>query len=77
MQAGDHIAARQELDDALAAGVEDVRDLTSLMRVKYANNPGKLAEWAAATHIERTPRRARPKPPDSAGSPTPSAPPSS
>ena len=27
------------------------------MKVKYANNPGKLAEWAAATHIERAPRR--------------------
>jgi len=40
---GDHIAARQELDDALARGVEIVRKLTSLMKVKYANNPGKLA----------------------------------
>jgi len=72
---GDHIAARQELDDELAGGLEDVRDLTSFMKVQYANNPGKLAEWAAATHIERAPRRAKPKPPDSAGSPTPPAPP--
>jgi len=68
---GDHITARQELDDELAGGVEDVRNLTSLMKVRYANNPGKLAEWAAATHIERAPRRARTKPPNSAGSPTP------
>lgn len=74
---GDHIAARRELDDALAAGVEDVRGLTSLMKVKYANNPGKLAEWAAATHIERAPRRAKPKPPASAETPTPPTPPSS
>jgi hypothetical protein len=71
---GDHISARQELDDELAGGVEDVRDLTGFMKVKYANNPGKLAEWAAATHIERAPRRSKPKPPD-AGSPTPPAPP--
>ena len=70
---GDHIAARQELDDALARGVEIVRKLTSLMKVKYANNPGKLAEWAAATHIERAPRRARAKP-TPAGSPTPPPP---
>src|SRR5205807_10051873 len=48
---GDHIAARRELDNELAAGVEDGRDLTSFMKVKYANNPGKLAGWAAATHI--------------------------
>jgi hypothetical protein len=67
---GDHISARQELDDALARAVELVRKLTSLMKVKYANNPGKLAEWAAATHIERAPRRRAPAPP-SAGSPTP------
>src|SRR5882672_3415513 len=64
---GDHISARQELDDALARGVELVRKLTGLMKVKYANNAGKLAEWTAATHIERAPKRAKPKPPDSAG----------
>lgn len=71
---GDHISARQELDDALGRGVEVVRKLTSLMKVKYANNAGKLAEWTAATHVERAPKRARTKPPDSAGSPTPPAP---
>ena len=68
---GDHISARQELDDALGRGVEIVRKLTSLMKVKYANNAGKLAEWAAATHIERAPKRARPKPPGSGTGPTP------
>jgi hypothetical protein len=73
---GDHIAARRELDDALARGVEIVRKLTSLMKVRYANNPGKLAEWAAATHIERAPRRRRTPTPDSAGSPPPPTPPS-
>ena len=30
---GDHVAARRELDDALARGVEIVRKLTSLMKV--------------------------------------------
>lgn len=74
---GDHIAARRELDDALGRGVEAVRKLTSLMKVKYTNNPGKLAEWTAATHIERAPRRTRTNTPDSAGgqtSPSPSSP---
>jgi hypothetical protein len=51
-----------------------VRKLTSLMKVKYANNPGKLAEWIAATHIERAPRRTKPKPPGPAGSRTPPPP---
>jgi len=72
-----HIAADRELDDALARGVEIVRKLTSLMKVRYANNPGKLGEWAAATHIECAPRRARPTTPASTGSPTPPAPQSS
>ena len=54
---GDHIAALEELSDALADGVQRVRNLTSLMKVKYANNPGKLAEWMAASHIERPPKR--------------------
>jgi hypothetical protein len=71
---GDHISARQELDDALGRGVELVRKLTGLMKVKYANDAGKLAEWTAATHIERAARRAKPKPTDSGGSPTPPAP---
>jgi hypothetical protein len=35
-----------------------------------ANNPGKLTEWTAATHIERAPRH-KTKTPPSAGSPTP------
>jgi len=54
---GDHIAARQELSDALGRGVEKVRHLTSFVKIKYANNPGKLAEWMAASHIERPPKR--------------------
>lgn len=54
---GDHIAAREELGDALARGLQHLRNLTSLIKVRYANNPGKLAEWAAASHVERGPRR--------------------
>lgn len=73
---GDHIAARRDLDDALGRGVELVRKLTGLMKVKYANNPGKLAEWTAASHIERAPKRSKTTTPGSAGSPTPPSPPS-
>lgn len=71
---GDHIAARQELDDALGRGVEIVRKLTGLMKVKYANHPGKLAEWNAATHIERAPKRSKTTTPDAAGTPPPPTP---
>jgi hypothetical protein len=71
---GDHISARQELDDALGRGVEVVRKLTGLMKVKYANNAGKLAEWTAATHVERAPKRAKPNTPDAGTGPTPPTP---
>jgi hypothetical protein len=67
---GDHIAAREELDDLLARGVDIVRKLTSLVKVKYANNPGKLAEWMAASHIPRPSRKAKapqPPPPHTSG----------
>lgn len=63
---GDHIAAREDLDEALARGVDILRKLTSLMKVRNANDPGKLAEWMAASHIPRPSRRAKadaPSPP--------------
>ena len=53
---GDRISARRELDDALDDGVQAVRRLNGVVRVKYAENAGKLAEWTAASHIERPPR---------------------
>jgi hypothetical protein len=43
--------------------------MTGLMKVKYANQPGKLAEWTAATHIERAAKRSKPKTPDSSAKP--------
>ena len=56
---GDHISAREELDNARDYCVTQVRDLTPLIKVRYANNPGKLAEWAAASHIERPAKKAK------------------
>jgi len=56
---GDHISAREELDNARDDCVTTVRDLTPLIKVRYANNPGKLAEWAAASHIERPAKKAK------------------
>ena len=74
---GDHIGARKELDDALDEGVQFVRKLNGIIKVVYADNPGKLAEWLAASHIERAPQRAKPVAPPPPTSPTPrSSPPS-
>ena len=56
---GDHIAARQELDDARDNLVATVRKLDGPVKIRYVNNPGKLAEWAAASHIERPAKRGK------------------
>jgi hypothetical protein len=70
---GDHVAANAAFDAAMARGNEIVRKLDAIVRNKYANNPGVLAEWTSASHTERSPRRkatAAPPPP-----PAPAAPP--
>ena len=56
---GNHVAANAALDDAFGRGNEAVRKLDAIVRNKYANNPGVLAEWTSASHVERAPRRAK------------------
>jgi hypothetical protein len=60
---GDHISARQESNAKRDYCVARVRKLDGLVKIRYADNPGKLAEWTAASHIERPPKRAKPEPP--------------
>ena len=69
---GDHVAASAAIDDAITRGMELLRKLDAIVRNKYANNPGLLAEWTAASHVERAPKRAKPD----ASQPTTSPPPS-
>ncbi len=56
---GDRIAASAAIDTVVDRGIEIVRKLDALMRNKYANNAGVLAEWTSASHTERAPRRGR------------------
>jgi hypothetical protein len=68
----DHVNAAAAIDDKIDTGFEIVRKLDGLVRNKYADNPGVLAEWAAASHTERAPRRSTPTPvPAPTGGPTP------
>ncbi len=55
---GDHVAAGAAIDDAIDRGMDTVRKLDPIVKLKYANNPGALAEWTSASHTERAPRRA-------------------
>jgi len=66
---GAHVSAGAGLDDAMDRADEVMRKLDAIMRNKYANNPGVLAEWLSASHTERAPRRKKPDAP-----PTPPAP---
>jgi hypothetical protein len=53
---GAHVSAGAGLDDAMDRADEVMRRLDAIMRNKYANNPGVLAEWLSASHTERAPR---------------------
>jgi hypothetical protein len=46
------------IDDVIDRGLEIVRKLKDIVRIKYANDPVVLAEWTSASHVERAPRRA-------------------
>jgi hypothetical protein len=56
---GEHVAARAEIDAAIVAGMAILRRLDAIIKNKYANNPGVLAEWTSASHVERTPHRSK------------------
>lgn len=54
---GNHVSASAALDDALDRCDDIVRKEDPIMKNKYANDPGALAEWISASHVERAPRR--------------------
>jgi len=63
------VTAGAEIDERMDRGVEIVRILKDIVRIKYANNPVVLAEWTSASHVEKAPRRSASQP-----SPAPPAP---
>ena len=58
---GDHVSASAGLDDAIDRCLEIIRKLDPIMKNKYADDPGTLAEWISASHVERAPRRKKPE----------------
>ena len=56
-------------------GVDIVRELGAILKVRYENDPGLMAAWKSASHIERPPRSEEPAAPAAgSGSEAPSAP---
>ncbi len=56
-------AATGGLIDAAKRGMANSRKLNAIVRIKYDNNPQKLAAWTLASHLEKAPKKAPPKPP--------------
>lgn len=57
------VSARAAIDEAIARGMEAMRELDAIVRNKFRNNPTALAAWTIASHIERPPKPAKKDPP--------------
>jgi hypothetical protein len=66
---GARVSATRAVKDAISRGVSLVRQLDAIVRNKFAADPASLAEWTSAAHVERAPRRAKPKPTTGNGTP--------
>ena len=74
----DRAETTADMQDWLVQGMRDRRILDGIAKNIFANNPGKLAAWRQASHIERPPKKqptptppTPPTPPDPADDPTP------
>ena len=61
------IATHAALADAISQGMQLKRTLDPMIRNLYNANPGKIAAWASASHVEAAPKSKpkRPMPPSS------------
>ncbi|MCC6826353.1 MAG: hypothetical protein IT172_11465 [Acidobacteria bacterium] len=58
----EHVAATAAAAANVSAGMDIVRQLTGIVKNKYVNNPGLLAAWVSASHVEKPPKK-KPEPP--------------
>ncbi len=59
----DRVEANADIDDILADALKDVRTLKIMIPNIFQGNPGKLADWATASHIEKATKAPPKKPP--------------
>lgn len=52
----DRVEANADIDDIIADALKDVRTLKIMMPNIFHGQPGKLADWASASHIEKAPK---------------------
>lgn len=58
----EHVAATADTAAKIRQGMVIVRTLDGIVRNIYANNPGKLAAWLSASHVEKAPKKQAPTP---------------
>ena len=58
--AEEHGEAVGALDALIREMMELSRQRSALVKLKYKNNPGKLAAWAIASHLEQPPKKPKP-----------------
>ena len=58
----DHVAATADASSKVREGMVIVRILDGIVKNRYANDPGKLAAWISASHVEKAPKKKAPTP---------------
>lgn len=56
-------ASTAGLTDAAARGMKNSRRADAIVRIKFADDPQKLAAWTVASHLERAPKPKKNNPP--------------
>jgi hypothetical protein len=59
----EHVEATANIGAKIREGMIIVRTLNGIVRNVYSGNPGKLAAWTAASHVESDPQKAPPPAP--------------
>lgn len=58
----EHVAATADEASKVRQGMIKVRILDGIVKNRYANDPGKLAAWISASHVEKAPKKKAPTP---------------
>lgn len=58
-----HVEATAEIGESVQRGMVARRILDGVVRNVYKNDPGKLAAWTSASHIEKPPKKTEPPTP--------------
>jgi hypothetical protein len=58
----ERVAATALIGESIRRGMISLRICDAVMRNNYFDQPGKLAAWLSASHVERAPKKAAPTP---------------